>query len=51
MKETNCIKDIARIMAMIVENLDKDDFEEDSRFRVMNSMRSVETPVQVIARE
>ena len=29
----------------------KDDFEEDSRFRVLNSMRSVETSVQVIARE
>ena len=29
----------------------KDDFEEESRFRIMNSMRSVETPVQVIARE
>lgn len=32
-------------------SLYKDDFEEDSRFRVMNSMRSVETSVQVIARE
>ena len=29
----------------------KDDFEEDSRFRVLNSMRSVETSIQVIARE
>lgn len=29
----------------------KDDFDEESRFRVMNSMRSVETSVQVIARE
>jgi len=29
----------------------KDDYEEESRFRVMNSMRSVETSVQVIARE
>lgn len=32
-------------------SLYKDDFEEESRFRVMNSMRSVETSVQVIARE
>lgn len=31
--------------------IDKDDFEEESRFRVLNSMRSVETSVQVIARE
>ena len=29
----------------------KDDFEEDSRFRIMNSMRSVETSVQVVTRE
>lgn len=29
----------------------KNDYEEDSRFRVMNSMRSVETSVQVVARE
>lgn len=29
----------------------KDDYEEENRFRVMNSMRSVETFVQVIARE
>ena len=32
-------------------SLFKDDFDEDSRFRVMNSMRSVETSVQVITRE
>lgn len=29
----------------------KEDYEEDSRFRIMNSMRSVETSVQVITRE
>lgn len=29
----------------------KEDFEEDSRFRILNSMRSVETSVQVVARE
>lgn len=29
----------------------KDDYQEDSRFRVLNSMRSVETSVQVIARD
>ena len=29
----------------------RNDYEEDSRFRVMNSMRSVETSVQVVARE
>lgn len=29
----------------------KEDYDEDSRFRIMNSMRSVETSVQVIARE
>lgn len=29
----------------------KEDYDEDSRFRVLNSMRSVETAVQVIARE
>lgn len=29
----------------------REDYDEDSRFRVMNSMRSVETSVQVIARE
>ena len=28
-----------------------DDYEEDSRFRIMNSMRSVETSVQVLTRE
>ena len=29
----------------------KEDYDEESRFRVLNSMRSVETAVQVIARE
>lgn len=29
----------------------REDYEEDSRFRVLNSMRSVETSVQVVARE
>ena len=32
-------------------SLFRDDYEEESRFRVMNSMRSVETPVRVITRE
>ena len=32
-------------------SLFSEDFEEDSRFRVLNSMRSVETSVQVITRE
>lgn len=29
----------------------KEDYEEDSRFRVLNSMRSVETTVQIVTRE
>ena len=33
------------------ESLFKADYEEESRFRVMNSMRSVETAVQIIMRE
>lgn len=33
------------------EALFSEDYEEDSRFRVLNSMRSVETSVQVITRE
>ena len=32
-------------------SLFQEDYEEESRFRVLNSMRSVETSVQVIARE
>ena len=29
----------------------KEDYAEDSRFRVLNSMRSVETTVQIVTRE
>ena len=34
-----------------VPTLFADDYEEESRFRILNSMRSVETPVQVLVRE